>query len=143
MIFIHFISHDNRHVIFKNNLIKHRELFNERVKKMKIGPMTKNGAQEINTWVNENPYELYSFSGEERDMNELLDGSYFTCFDSNGELIGYFCFGKNAQVPGGYKAGLYNRNNSLDIGLEMKPSLVGQGWQGVSRTWIKLWKNKV
>jgi len=94
---------------------------------MKIGPMTKDQAQEINTWSYEKPYDLYSFSGEERDMNELLDGSYYSCCDSNGELIGYFCYGKNAQVPGGYKAGLYNGNKSLDIGLGMKPSLVGQG----------------
>ena len=89
--------------------------------------MTKDVAQEINTWVYEKPYDLYSFSGEEKNINELLDGSYYSCCDSNGELIGYFCYGKNAQLPGGYKAGLYNGSHSLDIGIGLKPSLVEQG----------------
>ena len=89
--------------------------------------MTLDIAKEIVTWVYEPPYDLYSFSGQKDEIIELFDGSYYSCFDSNGELIGYFCYGKNAQVPGGWKAEIYNDNNVLDIGLGMKPSLVGQG----------------
>ena len=89
--------------------------------------MTEAQAQEINTWAYEKPYDLYSFSEEKEDIDELLDGSYYSCYNTNGELIGYFCYGKTAQVPGGIKAELYNGTDVLDIGLGMKPSLVGQG----------------
>ena len=92
---------------------------------MEIKLMTE--AKEVNAWVYEKPYDLYSFSEDKEDMDELLDGSYYSCYDANGELVGYFCYGKAAQVPGGQKAELYNGDNTLDIGLGMKPSLVGQG----------------
>lgn len=89
--------------------------------------LTKEEAMEINTWTYEEPYSLYSFSGEKEVIEELLDGTYYGCCDDQGDLIGYFCFGANAQVPGGRDANLYGREDVIDIGLGMKPALTGKG----------------
>ncbi|MED0947036.1 GNAT family protein [Bacillus mobilis] len=93
---------------------------------MDIHKLTEEEANEINTWTYEEPYDLYSFSGEEEAIEELLDGTYYGCCDDNGELIGYFCFGENAQVPGGRDAHLYGGEDVIDIGLGMKPALTGK-----------------
>ncbi|MBE5107136.1 GNAT family N-acetyltransferase [Bacillus thuringiensis] len=94
---------------------------------MDIHKLTEEEANEINTWAYEEPYHLYSFSGHVEVIEELLDGTYYGCCDDKGELIGYFCFGENAQVPGGRDANLYVGEDVVDIGLGMKPALTGKG----------------
>ena len=94
---------------------------------MDIHKVTVAEANEINTWTYEKPYDLYNFSGEEEAIEELLDGTYYGCCDDKGEFIGYFCFGENAQVPGGRDAHLYGGEDVIDIGLGMKPALTGKG----------------
>jgi RimJ/RimL family protein N-acetyltransferase len=92
-----------------------------------IHKLTIEEAKKINTWTYEEPYSLYSFSGEKEVIEELLDGTYYGCCDDQGDLIGYFCFGANAQVPGGRDANLYGGEDVIDIGLGMKPALTGKG----------------
>ena len=94
---------------------------------MDIHKLTIEEAKKINTWTYEEPYSLYSFSGEKEVIEELLDGTYYGCCDDQGEFIGYFCFGENAQVPGGRDANLYGGEDLIDIGLGMKPALTGKG----------------
>ncbi|MEH7458251.1 GNAT family protein [Bacillus sp. JJ1127] len=94
---------------------------------MNIHKLTEAEAKEINTWKYEEPYSIYSFSGSEETIEELLDGTYYGCCNESGELVGYFCFGENAQVPGGREANLYTEEDTLDIGLGMKPELTGKG----------------
>ncbi|MGG2017754.1 GNAT family N-acetyltransferase [Bacillus sp. S10(2024)] len=94
---------------------------------MNIHNLTIEEAEEINTWQYEAPYELYSFTGEGETLKELLDGTYYGVCDEQDELIGYFCFGDNAQVPGGREAKLYTGEHVIDIGLGMKPVLTGNG----------------
>ena len=94
---------------------------------MEIHKLTEEEANEINMWTYEEPYNLYSFSGEAEVIEELLDGTYYGCCDEKGEFIGYFCFGENAQVPGGRDANLYAGEDVVDIGLGMKPDLTGKG----------------
>lgn len=94
---------------------------------MDIQKLTGAEAKEINTWQYEEPYSLYSFSGSKEVIEELLDGTYYGCCNEHGELIGYFCFGENAQVPGGRDAKLYVGEDTVDIGLGMKPGLTGKG----------------
>ena len=64
-----------------------------------------------------------NFGVSEESLNELLDGTYFEVIDK--ELIGYFCYGKSAQVPPGNDLGAYDKYY-LDIGLGLKPSLCGK-----------------
>lgn len=94
---------------------------------MDIHKLTEGEAMEITMWMYEEPYNLYSFSEGAEVIEELLDGTYYGCCDEKGELIGYFCFGENAQVPGGRDAHLYGGEDVVDIGLGMKPDLTGKG----------------
>jgi RimJ/RimL family protein N-acetyltransferase len=42
---------------------------------------------------------------------------------ADGLLVGFCCFGADAQVPGGD----YGLRNAVDVGLGMNPALVGRG----------------
>ncbi|HHY53888.1 MAG TPA: GNAT family N-acetyltransferase [Chloroflexi bacterium] len=60
----------------------------------------------------------------EHDIAALLrpDYHYFAAHDETGRLIGFCCFGEDAQVPGGdYSL------PALDIGLGLHPDLTGRG----------------
>ncbi|WP_413785525.1 GNAT family N-acetyltransferase [Cytobacillus sp. IB215665] len=95
---------------------------------MIINKMLLNETYHISKWKYDEPYTLYNFDDSPEDIQELMDGSYFTV-QLNNELIGFLCFGYNAQVPGGRAVGLYKDTGekSIDFGLGMKPELCGQG----------------
>lgn len=88
-----------------------------------VVPLSEGHANEIITWNYQAPYDKYTISDEE-DKKELLDGSYYGVLQE-GELIGYFCYGVNAQVPN--KIGAYDDTVLTDIGLGMRPDLCGLG----------------
>lgn len=89
-----------------------------------IIPMSLDYAKQISGWTYENEYSVYSFDQNQDALDELINGDYFVCLDKNNEIIGYFCFGKSAQIPTTEKD-VYN-NEMLDIGLGMKPNLCGK-----------------
>ncbi|MNI53752.1 Mycothiol acetyltransferase [compost metagenome] len=66
-------------------------------------------------------------SDEPEDLHELLDGTYYAVTAKEAGLIGFFCYGGNAQVPGGAEQGLYIGDNVLDMGLGLKPEYTGNG----------------
>ncbi|USG68485.1 GNAT family N-acetyltransferase [Brevibacillus ruminantium] len=94
---------------------------------MHLTQMTEKDVNEIITWKYPEPYSFYDFEDSEETIQELMDGTYFAVHDESNQLIGFFCYGGNAQVPGGRKYGLYTGEHVLDIGLGMKPELTGQG----------------
>lgn len=60
----------------------------------------------------------------ERDVAALLraDYHYYAAHDETGRLVGFCCFGEDAQAPGGdYSL------PALDIGLGLHPDLTGRG----------------
>lgn len=87
-----------------------------------IRTMTEAFIRQIMTWQYPEPYGIYNMCDEEDIIEEMMDGSYYAVVDEN-DLVGFLCYGKNAQVPHepGYEAGY------LDIGLGMKPDYCGQG----------------
>lgn len=87
--------------------------------------MTTDQARYISTWVYAEPYSLYSMDGSEELIKELMDGSYFAVMNDEKEVVGYFCYGGSAQVPGLRKYGVYEEEY-IDIGLGMKPDLTGK-----------------
>ncbi len=92
-------------------------------------PLTREQAEKILTWKYQPPYGVYDLDGE--DLYELLnpDYRYHQVLNPAGELVGYCCFGKDAQVPGGdYSCG---EPQVLDVGVGLRPDLTGQG-QGKS-----------
>lgn len=52
-----------------------------------------------------------------------LDDSYVALADDAGTLVGYACFGAEARVPG-----LPTRDDVVDLGVGLRPDLVGGGW---------------
>lgn len=89
--------------------------------------MTVEAANIITRWKYEPPYSFYNMVNDSEGVQELLDGSYFIVINRKEELVGYFCYGKNAQVSGGHKLGLYIGKDILDIGLGLRPDLTGKG----------------
>jgi aminoglycoside phosphotransferase/RimJ/RimL family protein N-acetyltransferase len=89
--------------------------------------MTKEEARVITGWRYEAPYSFYNMEEDPETIQELLNGSYFSVIGQEEELVGYFCYGKNAQVPGGHQQGLYTGEKVLDIGLGLRPDLTGKG----------------
>jgi RimJ/RimL family protein N-acetyltransferase len=96
--------------------------------------MDEQAAKAIANWKYEPPYSMYNMmddSEEIEDITELMDGSYFSVRTSGAELIGFFCYGRNAQVGGGVEQGVYLDGTALDIGLGLRPDLTGRG-QGLA-----------
>ncbi|MEK4669391.1 GNAT family N-acetyltransferase [Niallia sp. FSL R7-0271] len=93
---------------------------------MQTAIMTKSWAEEILSWKYEPPYDFYNDHNKEESMQELLEEPYFAVLDDGGALIGFYCTGTSAQVPLGLFYGVY-LEDSLDIGLGMKPELTGKG----------------
>lgn len=91
-----------------------------------VKAMTIEDANRIGKWEYDLPYSMYNMGDEPEDIQELTDGSYYSVY-SHDDLIGYFCYGRNAQVPGGITEGLYKDENFLDIGLGLRPDLTGKG----------------
>ena len=60
----------------------------------------------------------------EEDLQALLLPAYHyhAMHDASGDLVGFCCFGEDAQVAGGDYA-----LPALDVGMGMRPDLVGQG----------------
>lgn len=90
-----------------------------------ISPLTEENAREITTWQYDPPYDLYDLGP--KDLVGFLnpDYRYHQVLDLDGTLIGYCCFGMDAQVPGGeYRL---NEPEVLDIGVGLKPELTGRG----------------
>nr|WP_305953429.1 GNAT family N-acetyltransferase [Paenibacillus sp. P32E] len=92
-----------------------------------IAAMDEQQARKIVNWVYEPPYSIYNMTDDPEDIQEMLDGTYFSVLSTEGELVGFFCYGQNAQVPGGRLQGLYIGDDVLDIGLGMRPDLTGKG----------------
>lgn len=84
--------------------------------------MTGEYACEIVRWRYPEPYSLYDLAPE--DFELLLDPDYhYHAALLDGELSGYFCVGRDAQVPGGDYL-----QEALDLGLGLHPDLVGRGY---------------
>lgn len=87
--------------------------------------MTIERAQDILSWRYPYPYDFYNGEATDESLQELMDGSYRTV-TKHGELFGFYCTGKGAQVPAGYASNAYP-DGPVDIGLGMKPEKTGAG----------------
>jgi [ribosomal protein S18]-alanine N-acetyltransferase len=91
-----------------------------------ISTLEKEQALAILNWRYTYPYDYYNFDANtlQEDLRYLLDSKNAFCAILNlqGELEGYCSFGSDGQVPGGG----YN-SEALDIGMGIRPDLVGKG----------------
>ncbi|MBF2005118.1 MAG: GNAT family N-acetyltransferase [Chlorogloeopsis fritschii C42_A2020_084] len=83
-------------------------------------------ARYILTWRYEPPYDFYNSDSEklESALATLLnpENCYYSIWDESRAVIGYCCFGNDAQVPGG----CYSQE-ALDVGMELRPDRTGKG----------------
>ena len=89
--------------------------------------MNEADAHTIQTWSYEEPYSIYNWEGE--DISEILDirSPYYAVKDEQGKLIGFFTYGTSAQVWNSDQPHLYSENNTITIGLGLRPDLTGKG----------------
>jgi RimJ/RimL family protein N-acetyltransferase len=99
----------------------------EPVAPYRFEPITEAYARAIVAWRYPGQYAIYNVdeSDAETDVQILLDPqlAYFAVLDPGGDLVGFCCFGPDAQVPGGN----YANQEALDVGLGLRPDLAGQG----------------
>lgn len=94
---------------------------------LQIEPISKQDAEAVSQWRYDDPYALYSLSPSDVDWLLQPQLNYHSVRREDGEIVGYFCFGPDAQVPAGHELGLYRDQEALDVGLGMRPDLTGQG----------------
>ena len=88
-------------------------------------PMTQEHARAILGWQSSAPFGFYNHrpSELEADLRTFLDpqNPYYSVIEDHIKLVGYCCFGTEAQVPGG----VHETDDTLDIGAGMLPDLMG------------------
>ena len=88
-----------------------------------IAKMSEMHARTALRWRYRPPYARYNHDPKDgdRDLQEWLDpeSRYYSILDEYQNLVGYCCFGVEAQVPGGN----YDNAEALDIGMGIRPNL--------------------
>ena len=98
--------------------------------KFSFAPMNEADAVTIQQWHYDEPYAIYNPGADLEDgHSELLDphSPYYAVRDEQGELIGFFGFGTSAQPWDNTTPRLYTEDGIIDIGLGMRPDMVGRG----------------
>jgi [ribosomal protein S18]-alanine N-acetyltransferase len=94
---------------------------------LRFAPITAEEARQVLNWRYHDLPTLYDPAPEELedDIEVLLTPAYnyFAARSVEGLLVGFCCYGADAQVPGGD----YSLRNAVDVGLGMNPILVGRG----------------
>jgi len=76
-------------------------------------------------WQYRAPFAFYNHDPNhlEKNLRDWLDpeNAYYSILGDQDALIGYCCFGTEAQVPGG----LYEGDDTIDMGTGMRPDLMG------------------
>lgn len=93
---------------------------------LRFRPLTETDARAIVGWRYDGPWAVYDARPD--DLAEILAGlaTSVAAVDADGALVGFLVFGAGAQVLGGRRAGLYSPD-ALDVGLGLRPNLVGRG----------------
>jgi len=91
--------------------------------------MNETDARMVQTWKYEEPYTIYNYASSEEGLAELLEprSPHYAVRNEQGELAGFFCYGTCAQVWENTTPALYSEDQTVDIGLGMRPDLTGKG----------------
>src|SRR5579872_3078807 len=91
-------------------------------------PVEDEDARAILAWRYEGQYAIYNWEDGD-DPAEMLDrrSPQYAVKDEHGELVGFFAYGSAAYVWGSAEPHLYSENNTITIGLGMRPELTGKG----------------
>lgn len=90
-----------------------------------LRPITAAQAAAVAGWRYPAPYAVYDMGPGAVPGLLAPENAYHAVLDGT-DLVGFCCFGPDAQVPVGRDAGWY-RSDGLDVGLGMRPDLTGHG----------------
>ena len=87
-----------------------------------FAPLSQEDAEAIADWRYPEPYSFYDWTADPDDLRELLEpecrgDAYWAAQDEAGELVGYFSFKPRDE-------------ETLELGLGLRPDLTGQGLGG-------------
>lgn len=91
--------------------------------------MNETDARAVQTWKYEEPYAIYSYEPSEEGLADLLEprSPHYAVRNTQGELLGFFSYGTSAQVWENAVPALYGEDQTIDIGLGLRPDLTGKG----------------
>lgn len=89
-----------------------------------VNKINEEAAKEILSWQYDKPYDFYNNESTTEALSEMLTEPYFSVFNEENSLVGFFCIGGSAQVP---NDSVTYSLRYLDIGVGMRPDLTGQG----------------
>jgi [ribosomal protein S18]-alanine N-acetyltransferase len=89
---------------------------------LQFRPLTQADAEAMALWHYPEPFSFYDWSADPNDLAELLDptlrgDAYFAVEDEAAELVGFFGFKRKPD-------------ETLDVGLGLRPDRTGQGLGG-------------
>lgn len=97
--------------------------------KLRIRDIDETAVLQFMTWRYPPPYDVYNMSHDgQTDFSEAIDYflnpvyEFYILYAEQDELVGFFSFGSDAQVPGGNYI-----PPAIDIGLAVKPEYTGRG----------------
>ena len=97
---------------------------------MYVGDMTKKDAEFIAKWQYPAPYEDYSFTDCDQEIEDLLAGLHFPVFRASDPLpCGFLSIGWAAQLYDVEDeiSEIYQDESYTDIGFGLRPDLCGKG----------------
>jgi RimJ/RimL family protein N-acetyltransferase len=86
---------------------------------LRIRAMSPDDAREVATWRYAGPWSVYD---GQPDDGEPDTAGYWAVVDGDDVLVGFYCTGVEARVPG-----LSEQPGTVDVGVGMRPDLVGVG----------------
>ena len=93
-----------------------------------IGKMNEEYAKDISTWRYPYPFDNYSFTNDDFEMKQLLNGLHFPAILlEDKSLSGYIAIGPSAQIRRKRNNYFYDDESYTDIALGLRPSICGKG----------------
>lgn len=98
-----------------------------------IAEMTSEAAEEIASWKYPKPYEIYNFSDNDYEVEELMNGLHFSvyCPKIGGRFTenpcGFAAIGWSAQIQDCKLRRIYDDESYTDIAFGLHPELCGKG----------------
>lgn len=94
-----------------------------------VTEMTEEYARQIAAWQYPPPYDIYSFSDNAYEIDELQNGLHFAVLsDLHGKMpCGFAAIGWSAQIQDPALREIYDDESYTDIAFGLRPDLCGRG----------------
>jgi [ribosomal protein S18]-alanine N-acetyltransferase len=87
---------------------------------LRVRPLETRDAEAVASWRYQGPWSIYDPRPGDEPISVVA--GYDAVVDDAGSLVGFVCVGQEARVPG-----LAEADGTIDIGVGMRPDLVGRG----------------